>query len=260
MNNKKFIFFDIDGTLLNDEKMPLDSTVQALRQLQKNGHEIAIATGRNLFLAREVIDTFQLDNYIVCNGAAGYFKHELKYENKLDLTAFEKLLQVSDESGHQVVYESAHALARRHESIENNANEAMRSIEFEVPDHDVSFYQNNPLYQALLFYKEEEKAIYEDGTFPEFRFVRWHDAGVDVLPNPGSKAQTALWMAKHLGFAHEDTIAFGDGNNDYELISSVGYGVAMGNAVAPVKDVAKFVTKDCNSGGIAYALEKLGLI
>ena len=113
MNNKKFIFFDIDGTLLNDEKMPLDSTVQALRQLQKNGHEIAIATGRNLFLAREVIDTFQLDNYIVCNGAAGYFKHELKYENKLDLTAFEKLLQVSDETGHQVVYESAHALARR---------------------------------------------------------------------------------------------------------------------------------------------------
>ena len=93
-----------------------------------------------------------------------------------------------------------------------------------------SFYQNNPLYQALLFYKEEEKAIYEDGAFPEFRFVRWHDAGVDVLPNPGSKAQTALWMAKHLGFAHEDTIAFGDGNNDYELISSVGYGVAMGNA------------------------------
>ncbi|MFZ1394013.1 MAG: HAD hydrolase family protein, partial [Trichococcus flocculiformis] len=44
MKNKKFIFFDIDGTLLNDEKMPLDSTVQALRQLQKNGHEIAIAT------------------------------------------------------------------------------------------------------------------------------------------------------------------------------------------------------------------------
>ena len=50
LKNKKFIFFDIDGTLLNDEKMPLESTVQALRQLQKNGHEIAIATGRNLFL------------------------------------------------------------------------------------------------------------------------------------------------------------------------------------------------------------------
>lgn len=57
---QKFIFFDIDGTLLNDEKMPLESTLQALRQLQKNGHEIAIATGRNLFLAQEVIDTFQL--------------------------------------------------------------------------------------------------------------------------------------------------------------------------------------------------------
>lgn len=50
------------------------------------------------------------------------------------------------------------------------------------------------------------------------------------------------------GFAHEDAIAFGDGNNDYELISSVGYGVAMGNAVAPVKEVAKFVTKRLQFG------------
>lgn len=258
--DKKFIFFDIDGTLLNDDKMPLESTLQALKKLQENGHEIAIATGRNLFLAQDVIDEFNFDNYIVCNGAAGYFKNELRYENKLDLDAFERLLKVTDEQGHQVVYESALALARRQESLEVKISEAMKSIEFDVPDHNKTFYLENPLYQALLFYTEEEKHIYENGQFPEFRFVRWHDAGTDLLPQSGSKAQTALKMAKDLGFAHEDTVAFGDGNNDLELISSVGYGVAMGNAVAKVKEAAKFVTKDCNSDGIAFALKKIGLL
>jgi len=258
--DKKFIFFDIDGTLLNDDKMPLESTIQALQNLQKNGHEIAIATGRNLFLAQDVIDEFNFDNYIVCNGAAGYYKNELRYENKLDLDAFERLMRVTDEQGHQVVYESALALARRQESVKMHIFDAMKSIEFNVPEYNERFYLENPLYQALLFYTEEEKHLYENGQFPEFRFVRWHESGTDLLPQSSSKAQTALKMAKDLGFAHEDTIAFGDGNNDFELISSIGYGIAMGNAVTQVKEAAKFVTKDCNSDGIAFALGKLGLL
>lgn len=105
-------------------------------------------------------------------------------------------------------------------------------------------YQNNPL-SSTLFYKEEEKAIYEDGTFPEFRFVRWHDAGVDVLPNPGSSTVRSV-DGETPSFAHEDTIAGDAETTDYELISSVGY-VAMGNA-SPVKEVAKFVYKRLQFG------------
>jgi len=57
-----------------------------------------------------------------------------------------------------------------------------------------------------------------------------------------------------------DTIAFGDGPNDLDMIAYAGVGVAMGNAREELKKIADFVTKPVNEGGIAYAMQKLGLI
>lgn len=254
------IFFDIDGTLLNEEKQVLPSTKAALNQLKANGHEVAIATGRNLFLARDVIEELDFMNYIVCNGAAGYFHHELVFENSLNPTEFKQLLATADQNEHQLVYQSPELLRRRDQQADYRMEEAMRSIDFGVPEFDREFYQTNTLYQSLLFYPVEDQAIYENGQFPQFRFVRWHDFAVDVLPHNGSKANTALIMAKEKGFAVEDTLAFGDGLNDLELLTSVGTGVAMGNALEEVKLRANKVTANCNEDGIALALQELNLI
>lgn len=258
--NKKMIFFDIDGTLLDENKEVLASTRDALKTLKKNGHELAIATGRNLFLAQKVIEELDFNSYIVCNGAAGYYHHELVFENSLDPVAYEELLQVADLQGHQIVYQSAELLRSRDEVSKKSIEEAMNSIDFGVPDYDREFYQSNKLYQSLIFYSELEKKHYEQGQFPKFRFVRWHDVGVDILPYGGSKANTALKIAKMQGFSVEDTIAFGDGLNDLELLTMVGTGVAMGNAVELVKSQATYVTDNCNEDGIAKALTKLNLI
>lgn len=257
---KKMIFFDIDGTLLTDEKKVLPSTKEALKQLKKNGHEVAIATGRNLFLARDVIEELDFENYIVCNGAAGYFQHELVYENTLNAAEYQRLIQVADQNRHQLVYQSPELLRRRDAEADFMMSEAMRSIDFGVPEYDRDFYQNNTLYQSLIFYGTDDHALYESGQFPQFRFVRWHDFGVDILPHDGSKANTALKMAQSKGIAVEDTMAFGDGLNDLELLTKVGVGVAMGNAFEEVKLRANKVTKNNNEDGIALALEELNLI
>ena len=57
-----------------------------------------------------------------------------------------------------------------------------------------------------------------------------------------------------------DTIAFGDGPNDLDMIAYAGVGVAMGNAREGLKKIADFVTKPVNEDGISYAMQKLGLI
>ncbi len=55
-------------------------------------------------------------------------------------------------------------------------------------------------------------------------------------------------------------MAFGDGLNDMEMLDTVGFGVAMGNAEPELKLLADFVTKDIREDGILYALEELGII
>jgi len=257
---KKMIFFDIDGTLVNDQKIISSGTKLAIKELKNNGHEVAIATGRNLFMAQSIIDELELSNYIVCNGAAGYLHKKLVYENPLDQTQLEKLLKLADSNNHNIIYETPDTLRRRNEEVDVKITTAMKSVGYGVPKFDPDFHLHNSLVQCLIFYREDEKQLYENNQFSKFRFVRWHDSGVDVLPYDGSKANTVLRVALENGYGVEDTIAFGDGLNDLEMIEKVGTGVAMGNALESVKLRADKVTKSCNEDGIYIALKELNLI
>jgi Cof subfamily protein (haloacid dehalogenase superfamily) len=70
-----------------------------------------------------------------------------------------------------------------------------------------------------------------------------------------TKAAGLAFVAEHLGFARERTVAFGDGENDIELVEWAGYGVAVENAHDEVKQVADFVCPSVDEEGVALVLE-----
>lgn len=258
MENKKLFIFDIDGTVLNDSKSIPPETKQALKELSES-HEVAIATGRNRTMAKAVIEELGVSNYIVCNGAAAYYKNEAIYTNFLNEKDLEKLIKLADQHDHQLVYETVDDLRRRNEVPDKRMQDGMKFVGFDVPGYDREYYQTNPLVQCLLFISEDEMDIYAD-QFSHFRFVRWYEKGIDVLPADGSKYLTIKILANHMGIPLSDVIAFGDGMNDIEMIRHVGTGIAMGNAEKEVKDVADSVTDSNENNGIPNALRKLNFI
>jgi Cof subfamily protein (haloacid dehalogenase superfamily) len=70
-----------------------------------------------------------------------------------------------------------------------------------------------------------------------------------------TKAAGLDFLAEHVGFARERTVAFGDGENDIELVDWAGYGVAVANAHELVKGVADFVCPSVDEEGVAQVLE-----
>ena len=68
-----------------------------------------------------------------------------------------------------------------------------------------------------------------------------------------------LKLGEHLGIKQEEIMACGDGMNDYEMIKTVGLGVAMANADEAVKEVADYVTATNNDEGVAKAIAKFVL-
>jgi Cof subfamily protein (haloacid dehalogenase superfamily) len=70
-----------------------------------------------------------------------------------------------------------------------------------------------------------------------------------------TKAAGLDFLAQHLGFSRERTVAFGDGENDIELVDWAGYGVAVANADERVKEVADFVCPSVDEEGVAQVLE-----
>jgi Cof subfamily protein (haloacid dehalogenase superfamily) len=81
-------------------------------------------------------------------------------------------------------------------------------------------------------------------------FLEFAQAGV-------TKGAGMDFLADHLGFTKAQTIAFGDGENDIELVEWPSYGIAMGNAHERVKAVARWVCPPAAEEGVAQVLEAL---
>ncbi|HZG61257.1 MAG TPA: Cof-type HAD-IIB family hydrolase [Anoxybacillus sp.] len=255
---KKIVFFDIDGTLLDENKELPDSTVQAVQALKDNGVHVAIATGRAPFMFADLRKRLGIDSYVSFNGQYVVFEGEVIYQNPLNRERLHDLKEHAHKNGHPLVFLDAETMRA---SMDNHPyiHESMGSLKFTHPELDPFYYENRDIYQALLFCKPEEEHLYIH-EYSEFHFVRWHALSTDILPFGGSKAEGIKRMIERLGIKKEDVYAFGDGLNDIEMLSFVGTGVAMGNAREEVKEVADFVTKDVAEEGILYGLKQLQLI
>jgi hydroxymethylpyrimidine pyrophosphatase-like HAD family hydrolase len=72
-----------------------------------------------------------------------------------------------------------------------------------------------------------------------------------------SKGSGLDFLSERMGFARERTVAFGDGENDVELVEWAGYGIAVANAHERVKDVADWICPPASEEGVAQVLETL---
>lgn len=95
---------------------------------------------------------------------------------------------------------------------------------------------------------------------PTLKIMRWHKNGIDILDATGSKARGIAQALNKLGLDFEDAMAFGDGVNDIEMLQTVGFGVAMGNAHPDVKAAADYVCPAAWEDGIYQGLQHLGLL
>jgi hypothetical protein len=253
----KMVFFDVDGTLLDEKKKLPASTKAAVRELQKNGIYTAIATGRAPFTISSLLEELNIQSYICFNGQYVVFENEVVYQNPIGREALEKITETAKKHSHSMVYldeKTVKANVRHDERIA----ESFGSLKLPHPEYDPEFYKKRDIYQALIFAGEHEDA-YLDG-FDDVSFIRWHEFSLDIVPKGGSKAEGIKQMINRLDVSMKDVIAFGDGMNDIEMLQEAGTGIAMGNARPIVKEYADFVTSDAGRDGIVRGLQEIGLL
>ncbi|MCH1623949.1 Cof-type HAD-IIB family hydrolase [Ferdinandcohnia quinoae] len=254
----KIVFFDIDGTLLDHEKkLPL-STKNAIEEIRKKGIHVAIATGRGPFMFEELRNELGINSYVSFNGQYVVFENEVIYKNPLNKVKLRELNEFTKKNQHPLVFLNEIEMKA---SVENNPfiHESISTLQLEYPQYDPLFFEDREIYQALLFCTEAEEQLYIN-KYKEFQFIRWHPVSTDIIPYGGSKAEGIKKMIDILSILEDRVYAFGDGLNDTEMLSFVGTGIAMGNAVNEIKEVADIVTKDVDNNGIEYGLKLVGLL
>jgi hydroxymethylpyrimidine pyrophosphatase-like HAD family hydrolase len=115
------------------------------------------------------------------------------------------------------------------------------------------------VYLMCLFATDEIVKTYKR-KFPHLTFKRWHPYVLNILQEEVSKSLAIKKVLDHYDLHPSEAIAFGDGDNDVDMLELVGLGIAMGNGSDGLKEVADFVTKKSGKDGIAFALERFGVM
>ncbi len=254
----KLLLLDIDGTLLNSNKELPESTKTALLQARANGHELAIATGRAPFMFNELREELEISTFISFNGQ--YIVHQQKpvHKEALNPDTLQSIYAFAEERNHPIVYMNELKMVS---SIDYHPDidESIKSLKFEHPPTEAGFEIENEIYQALVFCEKQDEQQYRD-HFQTVDFVRWHRVSCDILPQGGTKASGIERLIKLTGHTLEETIAFGDGLNDLQMMKTAGFSVAMENGHSETKAVASYITDHVDNDGLAKAFKHLGLI
>ena len=261
---KKAVFFDIDGTLINImKKRPqmTERTRQAIRALRRAGHRTFIASGRPLvYLDPELTEQRLFDGYVLMNGAAVFVDGACVYQRPLPRARVAEIVTLCEAHGVEYVLQGArqvylksefHGLADFYRSIGVDVTRFVRSFQTDAVD---------ACKLEFLAFEEEGGGVFGRLlAMPGLTGLMdpYHRKNMELYASDISKGSGILKALAYLGIPVRDSIAFGDGLNDIEMMQTVGMGIAMGNAQPEVKAVARYEVPSVDEDGVAWGIERL---
>ena len=250
----KAAFFDIDGTLLSFKTHRVsEGTIRAFERLHKAGIRTFLSTGRPQVLIPPMPVKF--DATITMNGGYVFTPTEVLYANPIPQEDTDAWLDYSQRHAICTMLFTADAMMAANPTPVGYALRDM--LEFPMPPIvDVSAMRGKKAYQ-LIAVMPQERDEEVGAMMTSCHLPRWHEAFTDIVAAGNNKAVGMEAICRHYGISQEETLAFGDGGNDTEMLQWAGIGVAMGNASEELKRVADWVTSSVDEEGIERAVERL---
>ena len=267
---KKILFLDLDGTLLNDSKEITEGNRRAIDEALARGHRIVIASGRplksslaqaqRLGLAGEGCYVIAYNGAVIYDCSAGepVFRRTLEWED---------LYRVFDEARRagcyvqtydreDVVFEEGGNVenARRYCEMVGLEYRAIRDVRRDVAEPPVKAlaidYEDRTPLETMERCIRRELAGRVDCFFSSSYFL-------EIVPTGMDKGAAVTALCARLGIPVENAVAAGDQGNDIAMIRAAGVGVAMANGIDEVKAAADYVTRrDNNHDGIEEIIRK----
>lgn len=255
----KAVFFDVDGTLLSHKTRQVpDDTKQVLQKLREKGIKIFVSTGRHpVELSRLPVNDMSFNGYITLNGQLCLDgEKRVIYGNPFTKTAAKRLVSLFESKKYPM------SLVEEKRIYINFVNDAVCKAQESVssPVPMIDGYDGGQIYQVTSYVTEKEAFQLEADLPDGCKMARWSDGGVDVIPADSGKTRGMEYFCAYYDIKPEETMAFGDAENDMDMLRSAQIGVAMGNAHNCVKTIADFVTTDVDRAGIRYAIEHFHII
>ena len=236
---------DIDGTLIADGcSAPSDAVVKQIERARAQGHLFCLCTGRSYgCLPQSLRSAPYIDGVVAACGTHVMLHGEEIWREEIPRPVLRHLCRYFLEykrdclfEGEREVYATGNWLKGLHIDHEDN-------FENRYPDDGITKL-------TVPFQMQPGDREFLSEWFSLCQMEQHFEA--ILLGNSKAVGIQRLLTATHV--AREDSIGVGDSENDLSMIQYVGMGVAMGNAVQALKDVAQYVTTSCSQDGVAQMI------
>ena len=244
--NIRAVVVDLDRTLLCTEKVISDHTISVIQKCCAAGVRFIVATARPMYSAEPLVkDKFPVSGYIAMNGAVVIYDGEKMYHGISDRTAEAILEQVIELKNVEIFTETA-------TGCYGNADSPFATLYKDFPKIPAS-----PVLKILVSGTDGNLYQKVSDILPSSTYATaTHDNLIQIMDYTATKWNGIEYVLQQYGISADETVYFGDDNDDIEPIQKCGIGIAMSNAIDEVKTVANDITLSNDEDGVAVWLER----
>ncbi len=265
----KLIFFDIDGTIVSPlSNAPSEKVMEAVRELQDNGHKAFLCTGRSIFNTRPLLNlgfngsVSSAGTYIISNG-------ETIVDDPLTNAQRDRLVKLLHDNNMSLIL-----CTENGDFADPGAMDTANNPDYIDEKHckdrivfqHISEYDGSPVYTVAFFAPKScalnsvIKELSDEFTNCIYGVSKNGTVNGEFFKTGFDKGSGIKRLCEYLKVPLYDTIGFGDSMNDYKMMNTVGTSVCMGNGCDELKRISTMVCPGFAQDGVAEGLRMLGII
>ncbi|APJ04762.1 Cof-type HAD-IIB family hydrolase [Silvanigrella aquatica] len=270
----KAIFVDLDGTLLNSQKKISKKNLDCLNSFIDSSISVVIATGRTIKSIKNVTQGLKINTPVITlngsdirNSIDGYSMLLNYIEDELKEAIFSMCRSVINGNLNyaiqNILVDTAHGFYCLHpnqievDEFSSHYDSYVKELDLDNPPKEaiVSFlFLLTPDSKRSAFLEEQSEILkIFNAKFCTFNGWPW----IEIGSSHANKGAAMQYVCEYLGIQTKDVIAFGDGENDVEMLAQAGLGVAMANADVHALKIAKAKALSNDEDGVSDFLERL---
>ena len=258
----KLVATDLDDTLLRSDLTISDRTVKTVQTAMNKGVIVTVATGRMFCSALPHAQRLGVNVPLITYNGALIKEAQtgrVLYERSLEESTAAKILAISRERGWYIQSYLDDVL--HVEALNDNAQRYIKIARVTPVIDGDAFFTNpgRPHKMVLIAPADEMPGIQAEISRlfgDELHITSSKPTLLELVHPDVCKGKAISFLAGHYGIKQEETMAIGDSYNDIEMIRYAGCGVAVANAIAPVREAANAVTASHEEDGVAVAIER----
>jgi len=264
-NEIKAVFFDLDGTLFNSKGEVLTSSLESLDKLKKNGYLVGIATGRDPISVKNHLKKWKLNQKIdLIVGMGGSEIYFVKEDELITTSCLEPSL-IKEIMDHYQDMDLSFTIPTNGKMYAFSDNEYTQKIAraddlpLEIVSKEEFLKTSKPKLIIVCDNKNLSKVANRAKTFNNndyyFTSLITNSFLYEYMPKDVSKSKGITIALKRYGYSLDNVLAFGDQDNDIDMIKNARVGVIMENGSNNAKKIADYITMNNDSDGISNFID-----